>query len=38
MKPTIISTAVLAACALMAPAAKATDFYLNDVSVLSGFI
>lgn len=38
MKPTIISTAVLAACALLAPAAKATDFYLNDGSVLSGFI
>lgn len=38
MKHTIISTAILAACALMTPAAKATDFYLNDGSVISGFI
>lgn len=38
MKHSIISTAILAACALMAPAAKATDFYLNDGSVISGFV
>lgn len=38
MKLSKIFSVILAACAFMAPAAKATDFYLKDGSVISGFI